>query len=373
MQPMIVVRRKPCLWEGADLLLPARGRQPLAVQASIVVFASAIVATNMVWRRVIASPLFSKGQTFMLRPLIALLALAVLTAPGFAQRASRSQNARASYPPDLDGARVEVYKTVGDVKLNVYIFEPEDPAHGDKRSAIVFFFGGGWRQGSPKQFEEHCKYLASRGMVAMAADYRVSSRHGTKALQCVKDGKSAVRWIRANAQRLGVDPSRVAAGGGSAGGHVAACTGTIEGLDEAGEDQTISSRPDCLVLFNPAVVLAPVGEQLPFPEKRMGDLAGRMGIDPERLSPYHHVAKGDPPTILLHGTGDTTVPYRTAEIFAERMNQEGNLCRLVPFEGRPHGFFNYGRNGNEDYRESVRAMDEFLVEIGFLEGKPTIE
>ena len=206
----------------------------------------------------------------------------------------------------------------------------------------------------------------------MTADYRVSSRHGTKALQCVADGKSAIRWIRANATRLGIDPNRLAAGGGSAGGHVAACTGTIAGLDEEGEDLSISSCPDCLVLFNPALVLAPVDEKTPFPPARMKDLQDRMGIAPEALSPYHHVSESTPPTIIFHGTGDTTVPYATAEAFTQRMKKSENTCRLVPFEGRAHGFFNYGRNGGADYTATVRTMDEFLVEQGFLQGKPTI-
>ncbi len=309
----------------------------------------------------------------MPNPMMILLTLAALVSTCFAQQAPRARRAQSKYPPELVGARTEVYKTVGDVKLNIYIFEPSEESRGDQRSAIVFFFGGGWRSGSPKQFEEHCKYLASRGMVAMAADYRVSSRHGTKALQCVADGKSAVRWVRANAARLGVDASRVAAGGGSAGGHVAACTGTIDGLDEAGEDLSVSSRPDCLVLFNPAVVLAPAGDQLPFPKDRMAGLMSRMGIESERLSPYHHVSKGDPATIVFHGTGDTTVPYRTAELFAERMQEVGSSCRLVSFEGRPHGFFNFGRSGNADFKATVRAMDHFLAENGFLEGEPTID
>jgi acetyl esterase/lipase len=302
-----------------------------------------------------------------------LIVFALLGMTSFAQEAQKRQRNQRSYPPEMSDARTEVYKTVGDVNLNIYVFVPEGHKSGDRRPAIVFFFGGGWRSGSPSQFEQHCKYLASRGMVAMAADYRVSSRHDTKALQCVADGKSAVRWIRANAKRLGVDPDRVAAGGGSAGGHVAACTGTIAGLDEEGEDTSISSKPNCLTLFNPAVVLAPVGDQLPFPEDRMAGLMERMGIQPEKLSPYHNVSRGDPPTILFHGTGDTTVPFRTAEVFAERMKELDNLCELVPFEDRPHGFFNYGRNENKDFKATVRAMDEFLAEQGFLKGKPTIE
>ena len=70
---------------------------------------------------------------------------------------------------ELPGSRAEVYKTIGDVKLKIYIYEPKGHKAGAKRPAIVFFFGGGWRGGTPKQFLEHCRYLASKGMVAMTA------------------------------------------------------------------------------------------------------------------------------------------------------------------------------------------------------------
>jgi acetyl esterase len=302
---------------------------------------------------------------------VAFLLLGVAAAP-LAGQPNRRERPRRGYPPELPGAKVEVYKTVGDVKLNMYIFYPKEHKPGERRAAIVFFFGGGWQGGSPGQFQEQCKYLASRGMVAMAADYRVLSRHGTKAVKCVADAKSAVRWIRANADRLGIDPSRIAAGGGSAGGHIAACTGTVPDLDEPGEDTSISSVPNAMVLFNPALVLAPVDGASPFPGDRLKALQDRMGVDPVSVSPYHQVKKGDPPTIIFHGTADTTVPFRTAELFAEAMTRAGNRCKLVPFEGQQHGFFNYGRGDGTAYVATVRAMDEFLTELGYLEGEPTI-
>src|SRR6478672_10856667 len=121
------------------------------------------------------------------------------------------------YPPSLPGAEVETYKTVADAKLNLYVYYPSGHKPTDKRAAIVFFFGGGWQNGSPGQFEQHCKHLASRGMVAITADYRVASRPQVKAVECVKDAKSAIRYVRKEAARLGVDPNRIAAGGGSAG------------------------------------------------------------------------------------------------------------------------------------------------------------
>jgi acetyl esterase len=268
------------------------------------------------------------------------------------------------YPPTFDGARAEVYKTIGDVRLSLYVFEP---AAGPKtnRPAIVFFFGGGWTNGSPTQFEQHCRYLAARGMVAITADYRVASRHQVKPTACVADAKSALRWVRQNASRLGIDPDRIAAGGGSAGGHLAAATGTVPGFDEPGENATVSAVPNALVLFNPGLVLAPLdGLDLTGFDARVGE--NRMGTDPKKLSPAHHVRRGAPPTIIFHGKADSTVPYSTAEAFTALMTKAGNRCELVGYEGQPHGFFNYGRGDGSKYRETVAAMDAFLVSLGYL-------
>ena len=278
--------------------------------------------------------------------------------------------AAQAYPPVFEGARAEVYKTVGETKLSLYIFEP---ASGPKanRPAIVFFFGGGWTNGSPVQFEQHCRYLASRGLVAITADYRVASRQQAKAVDCVADAKSAIRWVRANATRLGIDPHRIAAGGGSAGGHIAAATGTLPGLDTPGEDTTISSVPDALVLFNPALVLAEL-EGLKLAGFGTNMSAERFGIEPRVLSPAHHVKKGVPPTIIFHGKADTTVPYATAEAFVRVMKSAGNRCELVGFDGQQHGFFNYGRGDNSNYHATLVASDRFLASLGWLQGEPTL-
>jgi acetyl esterase len=303
-------------------------------------------------------------------------ALCVCLSPASAQESPPARKARAADPNEpvhFDGARTEIYKTVGDVKLRIFIFEPQGHKASDTTPAIVFFFGGGWTGGTPRQFEPQCRYLATRGMVAMTAEYRVFSRHGTLAVKCVEDAKSAIRWVRANAKRLGVDPKRIAAGGGSAGGHIAACAGVIEDFDAPDEDQSVSSVPNALVLFNPALVLGQVAGREPVKSERLERIESRLGTKPENLSPFHHIHKGAPPTLILHGKADTTVPYWTVEAFTAAMKQAGNRCELIGYEGQGHGFFNFGKGGDTNFIATTKEMDRFLVSLGYLKGSPTVE
>lgn len=279
-----------------------------------------------------------------------------------AAQAAPAKRGGFSYPPQMEGARVETYKTVGATKLNLWIFTPAAPTNAP---AIVFFFGGGWKSGSPQQFEVQCRHLAARGMVAITADYRVESRQQAKPIQCLADARSALRWVRAHAAQLGVDPHRIAAGGGSAGGHLAAATAFISQFDEPGEDQKISATPDALILFNPALVLAPM-EGLNL-DKSFGARvpAERLGTQGENLSPAHHVGTNAPPTIIFHGRADTTVPFATVEAFAKKMQAAHNRCDVVAYDGQPHGFF----NRDPWQAKTLDAADKFLVSLGWLKAK----
>jgi len=274
------------------------------------------------------------------------------------------------YPPHIDGAKEVTYKTVGATKLNLWIFNPEKHKSTDTAPAIVFFFGGGWSAGSPTQFVKHCEYLSARGMVAIVADYRVKSRHGVPAKDCVSDAKSAIRWVRENASEFGIDSNRIAAGGGSAGGHLAAACATLPRFDDENENKSISSKPNALVLFNPALVLAPIDGGEKLSNEKLAGLEKRMGTKPENMSPYHNVVGKLPPTIIFHGTGDNTVPFMSVELFTKRMHDFDNKCTLVAYQGEPHGFFNYGNKSNAVFVDTVHKMDEFLVSLGYLTAPP---
>jgi acetyl esterase/lipase len=295
-----------------------------------------------------------------MRLTLALLSLFVALTAGAQEKAAKKK--AGGYPPVIEGTKSETYRKVGDTDLKVWIFDPAQKS-AKPLPAIVFFFGGGWTGGSPTQFEPQSRHLASRGMIAIVADYRVKSRQDAKPADCVSDAKACVRWVRANAGRLGIDPERIAVGGGSAGGHLAAAVATLPGLDTAKDDKSVSCLPNALVLFNPATVLTT------FPGLDLkGFGAGldkeKFGCEPTEISPLHHVKKGTPPTIIFHGKADTTVPYTTVEKFAEVMKAAGNRCDLVGYEGQPHGFFNKSK-----YAETLAAADDFLVSLGYLPAK----
>ena len=273
-----------------------------------------------------------------------------------------SAHAQRKYPPVIADAEAHTYRSVSDVDLQLWVFKPKEWKPEDKRPGVVFFFGGGWKAGSPEQFVEQCRHLAAKGMVAITADYRVASRHGTKAIDCVDDARAAIRWVRSHATELGVDPKRLAAGGGSAGGHIAACLGTI-----LIENEEVSSRPDAMFLFNPACVLAPIDGKSPWEEDRSEEMLERMGVDPVKLSPAHNVTSEAPPTIVFHGKDDPTVAYATAEIFARKMKTAGVRCDLKGYEGEQHGFFNHGRNENKMFRQTMADLDEFLLFMSWIE------
>ena len=285
-----------------------------------------------------------------------LLAGCAITAACTAVRAGSSS------PRSLSEADVHIYKTVDGTKLRLFVVAPSDLEEDDRRPAIVFYHGGGWRGGNPSQFAPHSTYLASRGMVAVNVEYRLKGKHGVFPHTCVEDAKSAMRWVRAHADELNIDADRIAAGGGSAGGHLAACLATIDGYNAGSDDTSISARPDALALFNPVIRMRKRWK------KRMAPEVPRRSI-----SPSHHVDGDVPPTIIFHGTDDTTVPIEDVREFCRKMKRHGNDCRLVEFEGMKHAFFNYGKHGNRPYRRSVYKTDRFLAGLGFLSGDPRIE
>ncbi len=252
------------------------------------------------------------------------------------------------------------YKTLESSELKLHVFNPLSHAPSDQSPVIVFFFGGGWSGGTPRQFYQQARDFARQGLVAISAEYRTKRTHKTTPFECVEDGKSAIRWVRQHANELGVDPNRIISAGGSAGGHVAACTGVIEGHEAEGEDLSVSSMPNLLILYNPVIDTTEAGYGLKaVTEARKTD-----------ISPCHHVRAGLPPTLIFHGTADSTVPFENVERFTALMTEAGNDCTLVAFEGKRHTFFNSSfflpKSNDVDHDATMAHGVKFLTQQGYL-------
>src|SRR5262249_33742670 len=173
--------------------------------------------------------------------------------------------------------------------------------------------------------------------------------HQTSPFESMADAKSAIRWVRSHFSELHVDPNRIAAGGGSSGGHLAVSAAVFDGFDEPGENTGVSSRPNALVVFNPAVDTT-----------RRDQFQGR-GFE---ASPVDHLRRGLPPTLILHGRSDTTVPFGDVDRFCRESKALGNVCQLVGYEDANHGFFNPQIAEGKWFRATLLEADRFLTKIG---------
>ncbi len=255
--------------------------------------------------------------------------------------------------------KTETYRRVGERELEIHLHFPADWKPADKRPAIVFFFGGGWTSGSVQQFGPQAEYFASsRGMVAARADYRVKSRDGVTPDVCVQDARSAVRWLRKHAGRLGIDPAKLVSSGGSAGGHLAACMMIPESVEAEGDDLSISTVPKAMVLFNPVLSFEH--------EKLIGRLGDRKDLAP-KISPTAHLATNTPPALIIFGSNDRLKAF--GDEYCEKAAAIGARAEQFVAEGQGHGFFN-----RSPWRErTLIAADKFLASVGILAGPPTIE
>lgn len=248
-----------------------------------------------------------------------------------------------------------VYKRVNGLELTLSVFQPRAPSRRPA-PAVVYFFGGGWHLGTPIQFYRECARLAERGLVAIAADYRIDVTGPSTPYDSVADAKSALRWIRAHAPELGIDPARVAAAGASAGGHLAAAATWVRGFDDPSDDPHVSCRPDALVLLYPVLDTGPSGYRV-----------ASLGAGAPEISPLEHVAAPAPPTLLLVGDQDEVLPAKTAHLFQTRVAAIGGRCELHVYPNAGHPIWPYREGENEVSRDIDAKVEAFLDKIGWIQ------
>lgn len=230
-------------------------------------------------------------------------------------------------------------------ELPVLVFEPGDG--GRPRAGIVLFHGGALRTGSADALTPHCRELAARGIFAVSAGYRLLGRGATSIDDCLADVRQALEHFGRLAASRGIEASRLAAGGSSAGAHLALL---------ATMTATAGSPVAAVVALNPAGV--DLRSLRPEARRR---LERQVGIAEGGLLAYslvEHVRPGLPRTLIHHGTHDEVEPVETVRRFRDVMVGSGNECTLLEYEHAAHGF-HYPDNG-EHFDEVIAATTRFL-------------
>ncbi|TAN65549.1 MAG: alpha/beta hydrolase [Methylobacter sp.] len=248
---------------------------------------------------------------------------------------------------------VVVYKTVNAINLKLNVYQPSTSERSkDKQTAIVFFHGGAWSEGAPVQFQRQALYLAQRGIVSITAEYRLQKLHGTTPFEAVADAKSAIRWLRAHAADLRIDPNKIIASGGSAGGQLAVATAVVDGDNDPSDNLTVSATPNALVLFNPVL--------------DMQRWQKKFGVDMQAISPLQQLHKALPPTIIFHGTSDKVAPYPITVKFVNKAQSiNSSNVRLVSYDKREHAFYNKDDDENSDFKTTLKQTYDFIMSLGW--------
>ena len=305
-----------------------------------------------------------------MRALLLFFCLAASALPVSAQKpgkAAKGQKPTVKLIETEVDTREVTYKTTPEGELKLHIYLPKGEIQTTAlRPCVVFFFGGGWKSGSYLQFVPQAEYLASRGIVAACADYRILNVHHTLPDKAVEDAKSAIRWVRGHVTDFNVDPDKIVAAGGSAGGHLAACTALVTAFDAESDDKAVSPKPNALVLFNPAMNIGTL-----FKERSAGgSAASATGFTQEMaeaITPNTFVTKDTPPAILFFGTADKL--KAGGDEYVRNARAAGVRAEMWSAADQAHGFF----NRPPWTQVTARKMEEFLTSLGYLGDEPALK
>jgi acetyl esterase/lipase len=263
--------------------------------------------------------------------------------------------------PAENGPLTRVFAAAGGTELKAYVFSPRPREPSKRRAGIVLFHGGGWSLGEPAWAFSRARHFAELGLVAVAAQFRLSDQKEITPLEAMADAREAIRWMRTNADSLGIDPGRIAAYGWSSGAHLAASAAIF---DDVRKGSGASAAPNALILLSPAVSL----ESDSWAQRLLGQRAAVRDISPDE-----HVRKGLPPTLILQGGTDTVTPLAGVRRFCERLRAAGNRCEMHVYDGFGHLFTPAGepddgwpRPDPAIQRDAEKRADRFLASLGFV-------
>lgn len=208
---------------------------------------------------------------------------------------------------------------------------------------VLCIHGGGFRAGNRDSYNKLCLTLAQHGFIAVTTSYRLAPKYQFPA--AVHDVKAAVRWLRANANKYGIDPNRIGVTGGSAGGHLAQFLGVTAGVKQfegEGGNPAQSSSVACVVnVYGPSDFTKSYGKSVDAAEVLPLFLGGDLEQARGRhitASPLYWVTPDAAPTLCIHGTEDKYVAHEQATWMIDRLKACGVEAELLTLEGAGHGF-----------------------------------
>lgn len=253
------------------------------------------------------------------------------------------------------GHLIKTYKKVDGFNLDLHIFLPDSIDKSKSSPVMVYFSGGSWTKGTPEWDFYNCANYAKKGWVAVAVEYRIADRYETTPFEAVKDARSAIRWLRVNAELYNIDKERIVASGNSAGGHLVLSTALANEINENTDNLSYSASANIL-LVNSGVYSLYSDGSTDWISKGLKDKSLV-----KKISPQHLLKKGLPPMLIIHGTNDQSVDYLSAKIFADALKQIGNEFEFQTLEGAPHYIW-YDRRFSGKVSE---LRKEFLKKYGY--------
>jgi acetyl esterase/lipase len=253
-----------------------------------------------------------------------------------------------------------------DLRCDVYT-----PAGANNAPAVLVLYGGGWRMGERGRLREACLSLARRGFVSLAGEYRLTPESPWPAQ--IHDVKACIRWMRANANPLRLDPAKIAAQGHSAGAHLAllaAGTAHVSEFEGDGGNAGVSTALQAVVGVYPPVVFqagsAHVSGSVPA-----GALMGSAATEElaRAASPITYVSGAFPPAFLLHGTTDKVVPPSASLRMYEALSAAGAQVELHMYTALPHGFARVPSLQDRIQAEIASFLDRTMVAPDRLRGE----
>jgi pectinesterase len=224
-----------------------------------------------------------------------------------------------------------VFGTTGSRDLKCDIYHP--PTEEGRRPGLLLIHGGAWRSGDRSQLRYYGIQLARYNFVGVACEYRLSGEAHWPAQ--IHDVKAALRWMRANADHLGIDEGKICVTGNSAGAHLALMMGCgADAFEGEGGNMDVSSKCAAISAIYPPTTLH-------FNKKDAeNSLLGPAGNDEvaAKASPINYADSGFPPTILIHGNADQVVPNSESFNMYHALNKVGSSVELHVFDGAPHAF-----------------------------------